>query len=128
MNADEDEAGYEVVEHPCQPTPIASSQQCRTSTPVSSSKFLPPMNDSGSGSGGPETKSLVAVGIFSRIFRTKEQEKELLGSRMPDTAVISTNTLTEGSLGLRVLMMEIEEAWVLVYVAYHHRSRGAHSN
>lgn len=56
MNADEDEAGYEVVEHPCQPAPTASSQQCRTSNPVSSSKFLPPMNDSVPGSGGPVTK------------------------------------------------------------------------
>ncbi|KAK4188370.1 hypothetical protein QBC35DRAFT_496563 [Podospora australis] len=57
MNADEDEAGYEVVEHPCQPTPTASSQQCRTSTPVSSSKFLPPMNDSVPGSGGQKRKA-----------------------------------------------------------------------
>lgn len=73
-NADEDEAGYEVVEHPCQPTPTESCQPCRTSSPVSSSKSLTPTNDSVPGSGCQKRK--VSPAAFSReSSRLKSKEK-----------------------------------------------------
>ncbi len=50
---DEDEASYEAVEVPCQPTPAASSQPHRASGSVSSSRLHPPANDCVSSLGSP---------------------------------------------------------------------------
>ncbi|KAI9779176.1 MAG: hypothetical protein M1839_007711 [Geoglossum umbratile] len=53
-NADEDEAGYEVVEQPCQPMPAASSRPRTATSSVSSPKSLPPTSDYAPGKGGQE--------------------------------------------------------------------------
>ncbi|KID89012.1 heterokaryon incompatibility protein, partial [Metarhizium majus ARSEF 297] len=51
-NINEDEAGYEIVEQPCQPTPAASSEPHRASRSVSSLDSLPPANNYAPSSGG----------------------------------------------------------------------------
>jgi len=56
-NVDEDEAGYEVVKVPCQPTPTASSGLRRASNSVSSSKSLPSANDYVPDGGGQKRKA-----------------------------------------------------------------------
>jgi hypothetical protein len=53
-NADEDEAGYEVVEQPCQPMPAASSRPRTATSSVSSPKSLPPTSDYAPGKGDQE--------------------------------------------------------------------------
>ncbi|KAK3336992.1 hypothetical protein B0T19DRAFT_348997 [Cercophora scortea] len=59
--ANEDEAGYEVIEPPCQPTPDAS---------------LPPKNDYASSS-RQKRKSLTPAKVTERILRTPPQAQEL---------------------------------------------------
>lgn len=48
----DDEAGYEIVEQPCQPTPAASFKPRKASSSLSSSKPLQPTDDYIPGSGG----------------------------------------------------------------------------
>ncbi|KND91729.1 hypothetical protein TOPH_03830 [Tolypocladium ophioglossoides CBS 100239] len=52
---DKDEADYEVVQQPCQPTPAASSQSLRALSSVSSKSLLP-TTDYVSGSGGRQKR------------------------------------------------------------------------
>ncbi|RYP67901.1 hypothetical protein DL769_005637 [Monosporascus sp. CRB-8-3] len=70
----EDEAGYEVVELPCQPTPAASSRPRKASSSVSS-KSLPPANDY-AGSGGQKRKaSLSSQGSSHESSRQRSRGK-----------------------------------------------------
>jgi hypothetical protein len=55
-NIDEVEAGYEIVEQPCQPTPAASSRPQGASGSVSSSKSAP-TSDYVPGSGGQKRRA-----------------------------------------------------------------------
>lgn len=56
-NGDEDEADYEVVEVPCQPTPTASSRPRRASNSVYSPNSLPPVDDYVPSGGGQKRKA-----------------------------------------------------------------------
>jgi hypothetical protein len=74
-NGDEDEAGYEAVELPCQPTPAASSNPRRASGSVSSSKSLPPANDFVPGSGGQKRRVSSLEGSSHKSSRQRSKEK-----------------------------------------------------
>jgi hypothetical protein len=75
-NADEDEAGHEVVEQPCQPTPTASSQPCMASSPVSSSKPPPPTSNHVPGrGGGQKQKALSPLASSPESSRPKSKGK-----------------------------------------------------
>ncbi|KAI1740627.1 hypothetical protein F4680DRAFT_94078 [Xylaria scruposa] len=61
----EDEAGYEIVEQSCQPTPAASSISPKESSPIPSSKSLPSTNDYVSGRGDQRRKASLSSQISS---------------------------------------------------------------
>ncbi|KAK0723852.1 hypothetical protein B0T21DRAFT_414214 [Apiosordaria backusii] len=80
---DEDEAGYEIVQQPCEPTPPTSSKLERlskhdktSSSRSSSSKSLPPVSDCGSGGIAQKRKASLSEGSSHRSSKPKSKGKD----------------------------------------------------